>query len=413
MKLAVAYSTDVGRVREGNEDSFVIDEALGLFAVADGMGGHVGGEVASTTAIEALRAAVAQGQAIDAAIVTANAAVLDRAAGDRTLSGMGTTLTAMRPLSGSQLLLGHVGDSRAYLLRDGELERLTEDHSLVEELVRDGRITREQAEVHPQRNIVTRVLGVDYQIDVDLLTIDVMTGDRLLLCSDGLTSMVREREVARLLGSSASVQAIADHLVDAAVANGGEDNVTVVVVDVLDAGGSTEVEDASTSSVEAAPGETDEMLDDAAGDGDDIAATPSSAAVDDIMPASRGAEETVPSRRKWRWFRSLRGILLAALPVLVVLGAGAAALHWVTYRNFYVGTSGRYVAIYNGDPDSIVSWWGPRRVALYHSKPLARLDDESLAKVRQHGGWCVKDSLDAVRACVGRLALQPTPGLTP
>jgi PPM family protein phosphatase len=408
MKLAVAFSTDVGRVREGNEDSFLIDEQLGLFAVADGMGGHVGGEVASTTAIEALRAAVAQGQAIDTAIISANAAVLERAAGDRSLAGMGTTLTAMRPLSGSQLLLGHVGDSRAYLLREGALERLTEDHSLVEELVRDGRITREQAEVHPQRNIVTRALGVDDDIDVDLLTLDVITGDRLLLCSDGLTSMVRERDVARVLGSSESVQAIADQLVDAAVANGGEDNVTVVVVDVLDAG--TNDNGNGAADVATAAATSDDLLPESPSNGP-TAAMASDALADDLpaevaAPAPMDTTDALAPRRKRRWFRTVRGILLAALPVLVVLAAGAVALHWVTYRSFYVGTSGRYVAIYNGDPDSIVSWWGPHRVALYHSKPLARLTEESRAKVLQHGGWCAKDSLDAVRACVGRLSLQ-------
>jgi len=195
VKLAAASATDQGRVRSNNEDAFLIDDQRALFAVADGMGGHRGGEVASHTAIEALRAAIANGTPLHDAITRANTAVLTRAAGDDELTGMGTTMTAVVAIGGRQLLIGHVGDSRAYMMHEGTLRRATDDHSLVEELVREGRLTPEQAEAHPQRAIVTRALGVDDPVDVDLYTLDVEAGDRVLLCSDGLTTMVRERDI--------------------------------------------------------------------------------------------------------------------------------------------------------------------------------------------------------------------------
>ena len=234
MKLAAGSATHTGLVRGNNEDSFLVDDVHVLYAIADGMGGHRGGEVASRTAIEALRAAVAAGQPVHDAIVKANTAVIERAAGDDDLTGMGTTLTAVVVAGGRQLLIGHVGDSRAYLLHDGTLRRVTDDHSLVEELVREGRLTPEQAESHPQRAIVTRALGVDAEVEVDLYTVEVAAGDRILLCSDGLTTMVRERDVERLARSEPDPQRAAELLVDAANRAGGEDNTSVVVVDVLE-----------------------------------------------------------------------------------------------------------------------------------------------------------------------------------
>jgi protein phosphatase len=220
MRLEAASATDQGKVRANNEDALLIDDQRALFAVADGMGGHRGGEVASHTAIEALRAAVANGVALHDAIEKANTAVLERAAGDDSLEGMGTTMTAAIALGGHQLLVGHVGDSRAYLLHDGALSRATEDHSLVEELVREGRLTPEQAESHPRRSVVTRALGMD-AVEVDLYTIDVEAGDRLILCSDGLNTMVRERDIERIARNEPDPQRLAEALVTAANAAGG------------------------------------------------------------------------------------------------------------------------------------------------------------------------------------------------
>ena len=172
----------------------------------------------------------------------ANAAVFERAGNDESLYGMGTTLTAAVPISASDLVIAHVGDSRAYLLHAGELRRITEDHSLVEDLVREGRITEEQAAVHPQRNIITRVVGVEPEVDVDLYTLEVATDDRVLICSDGLTTMVDEPGIEAVLSDPVEPQTVAERLVDAALAAGGTDNVTAVVIDVRELGDHTEVE---------------------------------------------------------------------------------------------------------------------------------------------------------------------------
>src|SRR6266508_4001901 len=196
MRLITGAATDVGRVREGNEDAYLVDDTMGLVAVADGMGGHRAGEVASATALEALRAAVTSGRPLRESIQDANEAVFTKSLTDTSLRGMGTTLTAGTLASGGTLLVGHVGDSRAYLLHDGELKQVTVDHSLVEELVREGRLTADEAAVHPQRSIITRALGVDASVEVDVYPVELATGDVLLFCSDGLTAMLHSDLIA-------------------------------------------------------------------------------------------------------------------------------------------------------------------------------------------------------------------------
>ena len=332
MKLAAASATDQGRVRSNNEDAFLIDDQRALFAVADGMGGHRGGEVASHTAIEALRAAIANGTPLHDAITRANTAVLTRAAGDDELTGMGTTMTAVVAIGGRQLLIGHVGDSRAYMLHEGTLRRATDDHSLVEELVREGRLTPEQAEAHPQRAIVTRALGVDDPVDVDLYTLDVEAGDRVLLCSDGLTTMVRERDIERLARAEPDPQRLAEALVAAANAAGGEDNITVVVVDVL----------------EADP---------------PLAHDPTTVVVAQEPPASRSAVVPPPDppeprarRAKGSRSRTVRGVILVLLPLLLIAGIAAAALGWYARSSYFVGASGNEVVIYKGVPGGVLGW---------------------------------------------------------
>ena len=196
MRLITGAATDVGRVREGNEDAYLVDDATGLVAVADGMGGHRAGEVASATALEALRAAITHGRPLRESMQDANEAVFTKSLTDEELRGMGTTLTAATLVTGGTVLVGHVGDSRAYLLHDGELRQVTVDHSLVEELVREGRLTADEAAVHPQRSIITRALGVDASVEVDVYPVELAPGDRLLLCSDGLTGMVQAETIA-------------------------------------------------------------------------------------------------------------------------------------------------------------------------------------------------------------------------
>ncbi|HEX7291832.1 MAG TPA: Stp1/IreP family PP2C-type Ser/Thr phosphatase, partial [Conexibacter sp.] len=222
--------SDTGRQRRANEDSFFVRAPL--FVVADGMGGAQAGEVASRLAAETFAAGLPDDgtpeQRLERRAREANQRIHDVSQEDRALNGMGTTLTAAY-LDGDELALAHVGDSRAYLLRDGELSRLTRDHTLVEELVRRGELTEQEAAEHPQRSIITRALGPEPDIDVDLHTHRVHAGDVLLLCSDGLTGMIGEDEVASILSGAASLRDAGRALVDAANAAGGRDNITVVL----------------------------------------------------------------------------------------------------------------------------------------------------------------------------------------
>ncbi len=245
VRLRAGATTDVGRVRTINQDSFLVLDDRGLYVVADGMGGHQGGEVASTLAVEALRATFVGGtsDALAEAIEEANLRIHERGEADPDLQGMGTTVVAVAVVEddeGGSLLIANVGDSRAYLFRDGDLTQLTEDHSMVADLVREGRITEAEAEVHPQRNIVTRVLGVYDQVDIDLWPVDVVRGDRLLLCSDGLFNEVAADQTASVLRRLSDPQEAADELVRLANEGGGRDNITVLVVDVVDDGGVAE-----------------------------------------------------------------------------------------------------------------------------------------------------------------------------
>lgn len=236
MNVSIGVKTDVGRVREGNEDSFLVDEPL--FVVADGMGGHLAGDVASSTAVEIIssNSATASGanpETLAELIRAANAAIWEKASTDPQLRGMGTTCTLVL-LDGSRAHIAHVGDSRAYLLRDGRLEQLTEDHTLVARMVKEGRLRAEDAEHHPQRSIITRALGVDSEVDVDLSVLELQPGDRLLICSDGLSSMIDHSAIQEALADHEDPQAAADDLVARANEAGGEDNVTVVVIEVSD-----------------------------------------------------------------------------------------------------------------------------------------------------------------------------------
>jgi serine/threonine protein phosphatase PrpC len=231
------WKTDTGRQRRDNEDNAFARAPL--FVVADGMGGAQAGEVASAIAVEAFEQGLPDSgspeQRLADRVREANRRIYERAQADHERAGMGTTLTAAY-LDDAALAIAHVGDSRAYLFRDGSLERLTQDHSLVEELVRQEKLTPEQAAEHPQRSIITRALGPEASVDVDTWTYPVRAGDVLLLCSDGLTSMVSEERVAEILAASGSLAAAADALIDAANRAGGRDNITVVLFRLEEAG---------------------------------------------------------------------------------------------------------------------------------------------------------------------------------
>jgi protein phosphatase len=326
MRLQVSAATDVGQVRTVNEDGYLVDEPLGLIAVADGVGGHAAGEVASATALEALRAALRSGRSLREAIEEANEAVFTKALADEEFRGMGTTLTAGTMAAGGTFIVGHVGDSRAYLLRDGEFRQLTTDHSRVQEMVDDGRITADEAAVHPMRNVITRALGMDPTVDVDIYPVELRPGDRVLFCSDGLTGMLRDDLVGAELRRDTDLARVAARLVDAANSAGGEDNITVVVASVT---------------------------------ADELPRTPVAApvAVPQTVPDEHEETPRDGHQRRGRTRRVGR-VLLWVVPVLVILGVAVGAIAWYANNNYYVGAHRGRVTVYQGVPGGLL-WWDP------------------------------------------------------
>lgn len=230
--MAATLRSDTGRVRKQNEDAVWFDEARGIFAVADGMGGHLAGEVASAMAMDAIRALAASDarpgvSALKNAVGKAQKAIERHAGKNPRCAGMGTTLSVMFR-GGRYMYIAHIGDSRIYRLRSGELTQITQDHSLVDELVRAGLITREEARTHPKRNVITRALGTQGDNEPDLLAADTQPGDLWLLCTDGLNSMVSDGDIRdALLGRT--LEQAADRLLELALDAGGRDNVTLIL----------------------------------------------------------------------------------------------------------------------------------------------------------------------------------------
>jgi PPM family protein phosphatase len=352
--LVSAAVTDRGQTRERNEDAMLSGEAV--FAVADGMGGHLAGDVAAATAllpIEALDGRVfADGASARAAlldaILAANAAVVRKAADEPGLRGMGTTLTATI-VEGRRLHVGHVGDSRAYLIRDGAMTQLTRDHTLVAHLVEKGQITEEEAAKHPHRSIVTRAIGVDVDIEIDTMTIELEDGDEILICSDGLTGPVEDGEILDTLIENEDVEDAAHALIDLANAHGGPDNITVVLLRY----------------------ETDEPPAESAGpalirpDRDRDEQPDWAEAMGRLGSFSRPKEPPGPppgdtEERSGRWQRAL-AIALVIAGLLAVSFVGG---RWLLARSYYVGTTNGEVAIYHGVPGSVgpveTSWIAER-----------------------------------------------------
>jgi PPM family protein phosphatase len=309
MRVEAGVATDLGKVREGNEDSYLVDAPLLLYAVADGMGGHRGGEVASHLALETVESMARAGTGTLAEQVQeANRTVFERSQRDRRVTGMGTTLTAARIVDGA-VLLAHVGDSRAYLLRAGAFRRLTEDHTLVNRMVRAGEITADEADVHPHRNVLTRALGTEPDVEVDEDEVALMDGDRLLLCSDGLFGMVTEDQMQAILENEPDPQHAADRLIRAANRAGGVDNITALVLDAHDA----------------TPGEAGGLPQDA----------PS--VVGGMDPAAR---------QRWKGRAARAGLALLLLVAVASLGRHYIDAQW------YVGVSDGKVAVFQGIPAS-------------------------------------------------------------
>jgi protein phosphatase len=371
-------STDAGRKRRRNEDSFVHDPPL--FAVADGMGGAQAGEVASRLAAAAFRefheADELDPEARVAAIIQeANRRIYERARSDAQASGMGTTITAAL-VAEDGVAVGHVGDSRAYRLRNGQLEQLTEDHSLVADLVRSGRLTPDEADSHPQRSVITRALGTDPHVDVDTFTADAQAGDVFLLCSDGLTTMVGDEEITETVAQASSLEQATKALVRAANKAGGEDNVTVVLFRLE--GEPAELEDTvvarSNGHGEADLEDTLTGLEAAAVQG---AAAPTAVESEETMDASdwgasRDDEKPQPKRRPERHWG--RRVLWSVLALAFVLALVAAAFWALSRANFIGADDDGNVVVYQGVPYGLgggIDLFRPRYVSRLQAVQLS------------------------------------------
>ena len=333
--------TDTGRQRRGNEDAFYARAPL--FAVADGMGGAQAGEVASHLAVEVLEQGLPEGggsieERLNARVREANARIMESAQADDARAGMGTTLTVAH-VGEDDLTVAHVGDSRLYRLRDGSFERLTDDHSLVEELVRQGKLTPEEADEHPQRSIITRALGAEEGVEADSRTWAGRDGDVYLICSDGLTSMIPEAHVAKVLAEAPSLAVAGRMLIDAANDAGGRDNITVVLFRLEEVG----------TGAAAAPQATSEHRAVAAEPGAPATAQMASgtAPVSRLEPRPpRPAPAGRRGRRRRRPRVPVGPILVLFLLACVVLGA-----YYASQTVYFVGASNDgFVSVYRGLP---------------------------------------------------------------
>jgi PPM family protein phosphatase len=399
--------TDVGRQRSANEDSLVI--APPFFAVADGMGGAKAGEVASAAAIEVFEGEAESSEAAEAQLARivreANRRIHALAVSDESLRGMGTTLTAAK-ITGDRVSLAHVGDSRAYLLRNGELEQLTRDHSLVAELERSGQITPEAAENHPQRSIITRALGPEPDVEVDTYTIAGRDGDLFMICSDGLTSMISDEEVSSILRSAAGLEDAAEALVRAANQSGGRDNITVVLFRLGESGapdgaagedetiaGELSAADvrAAADTPTAAPGSSAgpavaERLGDAPADATIVAS-----------PQRRSGTAAAPPTRRRRRLRL--GTFVKGIVALAVLTGVVVGLYALSRQVYFIGTNDAgLVTLYRGVPYEL-----PFGLELYEEEyasgvPAGAIPDRRRGRVLDHEWRGREDAVDLLRA---------------
>ncbi|MEX2504411.1 MAG: Stp1/IreP family PP2C-type Ser/Thr phosphatase [Egicoccus sp.] len=368
-RLRATGGTDVGRVRTGNEDAFLIAESV--FAVADGMGGHLAGEIASAKALEPVEALDGRvfgdtgdaDAALRAAVIEANDVVSQMADDEPAYRGMGTTLTAAM-LEGSRLHLAHVGDSRAYLLRNGRFEQLTDDHTLVQHLIDEGQITREEAASHPQRSIITRAIGVSHDVEVDSMTIEIEADDQVLLCSDGLTGVLDDGFIAEELNSGDEADQIIARLIDAANQRGGPDNITIVILRCeADADDPPGARRGGT----AAPAEPDARSETGSGERrhggapvtirtrEDSGSRDWAGRLGDYGELGRGGPpadgDDGGGSRRWV------GRLLATLLALVVLGAIVfVGARFLLSQQYFVGLDDEQVVIYQGIDVSVGPW---------------------------------------------------------
>ena len=402
LALRFAARSHTGLLRDGNEDSVYAGPRL--LAVADGMGGHAAGEVASAVAIAAIAALDEDAPGPDlldallGAATSANQHLHDMVEGDAALEGMGTTLTAIL-WGGNRLGLLHIGDSRCYLLRDGELAQITHDHTLVQTLVDAGRISQEEAEAHPQRNVITKVLDGREELEPDLSVREVRAGDRYLLCSDGLTGPVGSADTLRDALSLADPQEAVDRLVQLALRGGGPDNITVIVADVVEADHPLPVDPVVAGAAAEAPQPPPPgAADSAAGrartaEGRDVA-EPTRPVPTDAAPAARRHRRVVA--------------LVAGVAALLMLGGAGAGWAYVRTQ-YYVGADGDQVAVFRGVSGRVA---GVRLSTLTETSDLRtdQLGDLDAARVRN--GIVARGRSDAERI-LARLKSLACPVVTP
>ncbi|MFN2488944.1 MAG: Stp1/IreP family PP2C-type Ser/Thr phosphatase [Actinomycetota bacterium] len=375
MNISVGVKSDVGRIRSGNEDSYLTNDLI--FVVADGMGGHIAGDVASSTAVDTIKEHLGSASGSDPETLAqlirhANVTIWEKARTDASLTGMGTTCTLVY-VDGDRAHVAHVGDSRAYRLRAGALEQLTEDHTLVARMVKEGKLSPAEAMHHPQRSIITRALGVDSDVRVDLTSVELRDGDRLLLCSDGLTSMIDEDSIAEALEREQEPQAAANLLVDLANEAGGEDNVTVLIVDLSSgsaAGGSASSEAASPP-------------------------PPPEPVGTDPGPAAAAPVHVVRSSRRWpRW-------LMVLLVIAALIAGGFLAARYALDNSWFVGVDeDDRIAIYSGIPEEIA---GVQLKEKQEVTPMLLADLPEFKQAGVRDGIKV-DSLDEAQTTVGNLS---------
>jgi protein phosphatase len=354
-----AFRSDTGRQRRANEDAYYVRAPV--FVVADGMGGAQAGEVASRLAAETFDSDLGSGPpetALREAFGVANRKIHDHASRDESVAGMGTTLTAaIVDAEHDEVAIGHVGDSRAYRLRDGKLERLTQDHSLVEELRRKGQLTEQQAEEHPQRSIITRALGPEASVEPDIATVAARPGDVFLICSDGLTTMLGEEKIAALLGSGEELTAAVRALIDGANKAGGRDNITAVAFRLEEAGA-------------AAPRDDQPTLIGASAEAEGLRGA-------DVQAAAtrrRAATSEGPRRRRRALARTAK-----VLALLVVLGALGFGAWWGNRQIWFLGTDdGGRVALYRGLPYDL-----PLGINLYEERYASPIQTSGVPATRR------------------------------
>jgi PPM family protein phosphatase len=351
-----AERTDTGRQRKGNEDAYFARSPL--FAVADGMGGAQAGEVASRAAIESIENGLPDGpgsaeERLAGLVLEANERIIEMARADRERAGMGTTMTAAY-LTEDDVAIAHVGDSRLYRLREGRLERLTEDHTLVAELERQGKITQEEAGRHPQRSIITRALGAEHDIEVDHHTWPARAGDVYLICSDGLM-MFPEDQIGEIVNAAPDLRTAARELVDAANAGGGRDNITVVLFRVEEVGSTARAVADQDTSV-------------------GMAAAQAPAQVAPRQP--RPPAPVRAARRRSPWRRRITATVIVALLIVVPIVIGIS----IAIRSVYfVGTDNQgFVAVYQGLPYDL-----PAGIHLYREEFVSAISAAALEPVRR------------------------------